>query len=91
MTHKKSKSGVPNIIQSSIYQPLVSETKLRVKENTQLQLQSKELIEIMKEIPQASLYKSDFASWGKSNGKLVFGRPEEKYYPMNFVGKVETS
>jgi hypothetical protein len=45
----------------------------------------------MKEVPQASLYKNDFASWGKSNGKLVFGRPEEKYYPMNFVGKVQTS
>jgi hypothetical protein len=45
----------------------------------------------MREPPQASLYKNDFASWGKSNGKLVFGRPEEKYYPMNFVGKVQTS
>lgn len=45
----------------------------------------------MKEIPQASVYKGDYSSWGKANGKLVFGRPKEKYYPMNFVGKVQTS
>jgi hypothetical protein len=45
----------------------------------------------MKDVPQASLYKKDYASWGKPRGKLVFGRPEEKYYPMPFVGKVVTS
>lgn len=52
---------------------------------------SDHMAEISKKMPQASLYQNDFQSWGKPPGKLVFGRPEEKYYPMKFTGKVASS
>ena len=38
-----------------------------------------------------TMSKKEYQNWGKTQSRLVMKRPEERYYPLNFIGKPETS
>ena len=39
-----------------------------------------------------TMSKKEYQNWGNKNqSRLVVKRPEERYYPQNFIGKPETS
>jgi len=42
-------------------------------------------------VSNMSMSKKTYQNWGKVQAKLVMKRPEERYYPLNFHGTVETS
>jgi hypothetical protein len=38
-----------------------------------------------KKVSSMSVYGKEFPNYGKIESKLVFRRPEEKYYPLGFA------
>ena len=63
----------------------VTELKLRRKEEIDLKLDKE--MQQLNQASKLSIYGKDFPNYGKIEKKLVFRRPEEKYYPMPFIGK----